>query len=201
MLKKAIYWVACCMFSMSCHAQVFMSGQDYDVLPDPATAKPSVVEFFSYGCPACAHIEPNIQKWVTAHQHVVEFSRVPVVFHAEWLIYAKAYYAADALNVLPQANEAIFKAIHKNHQPLDTNEAMVQFFVSQLGVNKTVAENALLNSTAADMAVKEGMAQMGQFGIDQVPTFVVNGHYKTNLKMAKSVERLTAVLDFLVTQQ
>lgn len=69
-------------------------SQQYRELP-AAQIIPSnqveVIEFFSFACPHCAHLEPTLQSWRKTMPKGVVFRRVPVVFRPQWEILAKVY--------------------------------------------------------------------------------------------------------------
>lgn len=186
-------------------AEDFMEGKDYQVIPQTAStpkntmdaAKPVVMEFFSYGCPWCYRIEPNLEQWQKQHAEAVVLQRVPMVYHKDWIYYAKAYYAAEALGLQPGLNEKLFTEIQTKKTPLNSNEALVTFFVAQ-GVDRDTAESAFQSSTSMDLKIQESNTLMKQYQIQGVPAFVINDRYKTDLGMAKTPERLFAIVDFLV---
>jgi thiol:disulfide interchange protein DsbA len=74
---------------------------------------------------------------------------------------------------------------------------MTDFFVAH-GVDREIAKSAFGNSPSIDAQVSNGMALMAQYQISAVPAFVVNHHYKTDLQMAESPERLFEILNFLL---
>ena len=76
---------------------------------------------------------------------------------------------------------------------------MIDFFVQQ-GVDPTTAKSAFSYSTSIEMSVKAGQELMGRYQINAVPAVVVNNQFKTDLQMAKTEERMLAILDFLVAQ-
>ena len=184
-------------------ADTFVAGKDYEVITatnEPvATDKIVVTEFFSYGCPWCYRIEPTLTEWVKQHDKTIEFKRIPVVFNKEWIYYAKAYYAADLLGVGSKFNPLLFKAIQTDKRQLNSNQAMIDFFIAE-GVDKDTAESAFTNSTTVDMNVTEGNVIMGQMRINAVPAIVINNRYKTDLQMAQGEERLFKILDYLLTK-
>src|SRR5487761_2605520 len=67
--------------------------------PQPANGKTEVLEFFSYTCPHCYHLEATIAPWVKRLSKDVDFRRVPVTFNKAATLMAKAFYAAEAMNV------------------------------------------------------------------------------------------------------
>jgi len=126
----------------------------------------------------------------------IPFERVPVVYKPEWDLYAKAYYTAKALALTEKISPALFKTIQDDKKPLNTKQAMVDFFVSQ-GVDKEIATSAFENSPSIDMHVSNGMSLMAKYQISAVPAFVINNKFKTDLQMAGGPERLIQLLDYL----
>lgn len=187
------------MFAMSA---TFTEGQDYEVIkvqdaathPDGAAL---VTEFFSYGCPWCYRLEKPVSEWVTKQGQAIHFSRVPVVFRPDWSYYARAYYIVDSLKLSKAVHEALFAAIITDKQPMNTNQAMVEFF-TQHGVDASLAESAFTNSPSIELRLQAGQVLMAKFQITAIPSFVVNNQYKTNLQMAKTEEHLFEILDYLV---
>src|SRR3990167_2986380 len=112
-------------------AEQIIKEEDYVVLTTQnltPTNKTQIVEFFSFGCPACFHLESTIETWVKRNEKNVTFMRIPVTFHPGWEIYAKAYYIAQSLNILPEAFNAIFTAIQEKQLDLANKDNMINFF-------------------------------------------------------------------------
>jgi thiol:disulfide interchange protein DsbA len=182
-------------------ASSFVEGKDYRVVANPRAVKnqsktPVIQEFFSYGCPWCYKIEGPLSEWVNKMGKNIHFERVPVVFKPSWELYAKAYYTAKTLALSDKLNPLLFKAIQEDKKPLDTKQAMINFFVAQ-GVDKEIAKSAFEHSPTIDMHVQNGMSLMGAYQINAVPAFVVNNKFKTDLQMAGSPERLLEILAYL----
>lgn len=182
-------------------AETFVAGKDYEIVGDGndrAGGKIAVTEFFSYGCPWCFKLDPAITTWRQEQADTIQFNRVPVVFHPEWIYYAKACYAAELLGLSNKLDPLLFKAIQTDKKHLDSDQAMIDFFIAQ-GVSKDMAESAFTHSTMIDVKVGEGNALMGRFHINAVPAIVVANRYKTDLQMAQDEKRLFKVMDYLVT--
>lgn len=184
-------------------AENFVEGQDYEVVknstPVVNSGSPQVQEFFSFGCHWCFQVEPILELWLDKQGDKIQFSRVPVIFNKDWVYYAKAYYTAALLGLNKKIDPLLFKTIQTDKQNLMSNQAMIDFFVQQ-GVDKATAESAFTNSTTIDLKINESNTLMAKYQIMGVPAFIVDQHYKTDLKMAKGPERLIAVLDFLVSK-
>ena len=182
----------------------FEAGKDYEIIKADHPSKGAdqavnVTEFFSFGCPWCYRIEPSLNQWVSQQGTKITFQKIPVVFNKNWEFYAKAFYTVHALSLNATLNPVLFKAILDDKLTLTNNQAMVDFLVKN-GVDKTLAQSAFNDSPSIDMEVASGLALMTRYHINAVPAFVINHHYKTDLQMAKTKERLFAILDFLISQ-
>jgi protein dithiol oxidoreductase (disulfide-forming) len=62
--------------------------------------KIEVVEVFWYGCPHCYDFEPYLDAWLETKPDDVDFKRMPGIFRQDWLVHARAFYAAEQLGVL-----------------------------------------------------------------------------------------------------
>ena len=193
------------LFPLIAAAEDFVAGKDYELISgySKSTARsPKIVvtEFFSYGCPWCYRIDPQLMDWVKKQANHIQFTQVPVVFNKDWVIYAKAYYTAKHLNLDSQLTPLLFKAIQaKGEHGLNSNQAMIDFFTAQ-GVKPEIAKNAFENSTTIDMDVNQGMLLMSRYHVNGVPAVVVNNQFKTDLQMAKDPVRFIQILDFLVAK-
>lgn len=200
MLKKLICLVL--FLPLMAFAAEFVEGKDYQVVSaapqvENPSKKPMVMEFFSYGCPWCYHIESSFQDWSKPLAKSVLIERVPVVFKPEWDLYAKAYYTAKTLALADKLTPLLFKTIQDDKKPLNSKQAMIGFFVAH-GVDREIAKSAFEYSPTIDMRVKNGLTLMAQYQVTSVPAFVINNKYKTDLQMAGSPERLWEIMNFLV---
>lgn len=178
----------------------FIEGKDYQVIANPPamTSKtPLITEFFSYGCPWCYKIDAPLNQWISSLGHSVQLERVPVVFKPDWELYAKAYYTTKVLALTGKLSPQLFKAIQEEKRPLNSKQAMIDFFVAQ-GVDREIAKSAFEHSPTIDMQVSNGMTLMANYQINAVPAFVINNKYKTDLQMAQGQERLFQILDYLI---
>ena len=199
MLKKLIALLL--LLPIIAWSATFVEGKDYQIITSSQVTHnknktPIIQEFFSYGCPWCYKMEASLDVWLSKMGKNIQFERIPVVFKPSWELYAKAYYAAKILALSDKMNPLLFKTIQDDKKPLDTKQAMIDFFVAQ-GVDKEIAKSAFENSPTIDMHVQNGMNLMASYQINAVPAFVVNHKYKTDLQMAGSTERLLELLDYL----
>ena len=206
-MKKLIWATTLLVTSFLSLAQAqpaFQEGKDYKLLGSEqsstqATDKNNVkvIEFFSYGCPACNFFEPTLKKWLKDKPNDIDFARVPVIFHKEWQVYAKAYYIAQALGVADKISPAVFAEIHQQKRSLLKQADMAAFFAKH-GVKESDFNDAYQYSTSLNLQINQGNTLMRDYQITGVPAVTVNGRYLTDMSMAKGPERMIAILNFLV---
>src|SRR5215204_2738045 len=117
--------VLLCVLAAPAYAQV--QGQDYQLLTPPQSTtnpgKVEVIEFFSYGCPHCYALQPQVVKWAAALPANVAFVRIPVSFgRHEWGQLSRAYYALEATGDLQRLDDALFDGIHKQQRQLSSED-------------------------------------------------------------------------------
>jgi protein dithiol oxidoreductase (disulfide-forming) len=191
----------------------FVEGTQYTRLASPQQTsvpdKIEVVEMFSYACPHCFHMEPELSAWLKSKPDDVAFVRLPVVFRPDWELLAKAYFTAQILGVLDKTHEALFEAIHEKNQKFGDEAAMQAFFVSQ-GVSADDFRNTF-NSFAVAVKVNSAKLMTRRYAITGVPTFIVNGKFSTSaslvggkenkLSVKALNEKTLQVVDYLVEQE
>lgn len=182
----------------------FAQGKDFAViapsklLPRQASKRVMVTEFFSFGCPWCFKLEPTIEQWQKQLPKNVTFERVPVVFEQGWQYYARAYYIADSLGLTHKFMPLLFSAVQKQGLNLKSNAAMIDFFVKN-GVSKDIVSSAFESSPTIDAKMSLGAIKMQAYQIVAVPALVVDGKYRTDLRMAKGdSKRMLQIVNYLV---
>jgi thiol:disulfide interchange protein DsbA len=94
-----------------------VEGVDYATIPngqpfDPANGQVEVVEVFGYVCPACNMFQPLMRAWEAKLPANVRFTYVPAQFGGTWDRYARAYYASEAMGLVPRTHDLLYNAIH-----------------------------------------------------------------------------------------
>lgn len=164
---------------------------------DPARVE--VIEFFWYGCPHCYAAEPQVAEWVKRQPARVEFIRVPAIFNERWAVLGRAYYAMQQLKLGDKEHRALFDAIHRDHKNL-TDEASLTAFFSGLGVAPEKFKEAF-NSFDVDGKVGRANRMTRAYGLEGVPSFIVNGKYRIDATTAGSEAGMFTALDHLVVQE
>ncbi len=204
-MKKRILALTCLLFGfmlmpLTSWAE-YTEGVEYiKVSPQPVDTgdKIEVREFFWYGCPHCFHFEPFLSRWRKTLSPKVEFVRTPAIFRDTWAAQARAYFAFQALGVTHKLDNAMFKAIHEQNRPLDTEASITAFAVEQ-GVDEKRFSDAY-HSFSMENSLKRVTELQTLYGINSVPTLVVDGKYITSPALAHGQEEAVKVLDFLVAK-
>ena len=186
-LTRQLVWpvafaFAALAFAAAAPAQELQEGKQYVRVKNPAPPadlgkKIEVIEFFSYGCPHCADLEPEMQSWLKTLPPDVQFRRVPVMFQDRWVALAKIYYTLDALGEEKRLSPEVFSALHSRGVSLWQDKTFFDWAASQ-GLDRKKVED-LYNSFTIVGKVNRAK-QMGQaYNIQSVPTMVIDGKYAT----------------------
>ncbi|WP_019557820.1 thiol:disulfide interchange protein DsbA/DsbL [Thiomicrorhabdus arctica] len=186
----------------SAESRTLMPGVEYKKIPTPHVIAPytkTVVEVFGYSCPHCYHLEPSLNHWLKDKPADVHFERMPVVFNnPNWIFMAKVFYTAQELGVLEQSHEAFFNALHRDKKELYTVEKIAEFF-TQFGV-KEADFIGTFKGFKVDQLVRKAQQLTRSYGIEGVPSIVVNGKYLTDVPMTGSRDKLWKTVDTLTDQ-
>lgn len=186
----------------------FQAGRDYLVLPVSRSTqdynpknKVTVIEFFSYGCPACFRLNPTLEKWVKDKPTHVEFERIPVVFESNWHLLARAYYVAKLNKIHDEISPTLFNGLQTEHLDLSTPERMADFFQKNFNIKSTVFMNTY-DSPVVEAQLSNAQKVSNDFMIFQIPGIVVDGKYKVDPSLAgNSPQRLIDTLNYLIEKE
>lgn len=203
-MRKVVLLFFTLFFVLVTNAQAaWDEGIEYRVIKPPVPtqtgSKIEVVELFWYGCPHCFHLEPLIKQWKKNKPANVEFVRIPAIFSKHWELLAKAFYTAEVLGVLDKIHTPLFDEIHVRKKHLNNKSELKAFFVKH-GVKAEDFDNTF-DSFMVNIKVNRARDLSKRYGIDGVPSLVVNGKYLTDGPMASGHENLIKVLDFLIKKE
>ena len=188
-------------------AQTPVVGTDYTEISngrplDPVAGGVVVVEeFFNYICPACNAFEPLFVAWAAKLPDDVKLVHVPASFRQDFVPYAKAYYAAQSLNVAEKAHAAVYTGIHRARTlPAEgqrPDEEKIAAFYADYGVD---AQQFLsvMKSFAVDLKVRRAAEHMTRTRIPSTPSVVINGKY---LVKGNSYQDMLRIADFLIEKE
>jgi thiol:disulfide interchange protein DsbA len=194
------------LLASACTAQSstapYTEGNEYVTLPAPqqrlgSEGKVEVVEVFSYGCIHCAQFAPAAEKLRKQLPAGVTFKLLPAPFSAEWLPYARAYYAAKQLGVVERTHMALFDAKFAQHYPINSIDELADFYARE-GVDRAEFMR-VATSPEATAKLKEDLALIQKWQVDGTPTIVVNGKYR--VAAVHSFDEMVAVTQWLVKRE
>jgi protein dithiol oxidoreductase (disulfide-forming) len=188
---------------------MWQPGVNYTlIVPAQPTAVPAgqieVLEFFWYACPHCYDLDPLVEAWRKSKPAYVTFSRVPITWSPGHRELARLFYTLQSLGKLDQLHGDVFKEIHVNGNPLvaqDGDEAETERIQTAFAKKEGIAEDEFKKAYHSfpvdnDLQKADGLVQ--RYRIDGVPTFVINGKYVTDARLAGSHERLITLVGDLV---
>lgn len=183
--RRSLLVAAACLAALPLSAMAqpvpLDEGKEYLRLKSPQLVetgkKIEVVEFFSYGCPHCADLEPILQGWIKTMPADVQFRRVPVMYQESWIALAKVFYTLEALGEEKRLSPEVFATIHSRGTSLSRDKAFFDWAVAQ-GLDRKKVED-MYNSFAISGKVKRAASDAQAYQVQSVPTVVVDGKYMT----------------------
>ncbi|WP_219337561.1 thiol:disulfide interchange protein DsbA/DsbL [Pseudomonas sp. Xaverov 259] len=179
------------------------AGKTYVELATPVPVsepgKIEVVELFWYGCPHCYAFEPTINPWVEKLPSDVNFRRIPAMFGGPWDAHGQLFLTLEAMGVEHKVHNAVFNAIQKEGKRLTKPEDMADFVATQ-GVDKDKFL-ATFNSFAIQGQIKQAKELAQKYGVQGVPTMIVNGKYRFDLGSTGGPEQTLNVADQLIAKE
>jgi thiol:disulfide interchange protein DsbA len=186
-------------------APKWQAGEDYQVIDPPVPVatpgKVEVLEVFSYACPHCAHFQPYAEKLKASLPANAQFSLLPADFQERWVMFARGFYAAQALGLVEKTHQALFDALWRDNLPIASLDQQADFY-AQNGADK----NNFL-STAQSFVIEGDLAQIRQkeaaYGVDSTPTLIINGKYRVVAESARKIgfEEMVQIAQYLVAQE
>ncbi|KJS54840.1 thiol:disulfide interchange protein DsbA/DsbL [Streptomyces rubellomurinus] len=174
--------------------------------PQPVreSARTEAVEFFWYDCSHSQQLEQPLVGWAERHRADVALRRVPAIWPGAeeantQRAHARLFYTLDRLGLVDQLQIAAFRSIHTDRADLTTEDAATDWAVRH-GVD-ALRFRQTYRSAEVRQSVDEAAAEFVRYGINELPTVVVQGEYRTSPTKAGSVEAMPEVLDYLVQQE
>ena len=181
-----------------------IAGHNYEMVspaqPTQSKDKIEVLEIFWYGCPHCYDFDPELEAWLGKKPDDVEFRRMPGVFRKNWMPHARAFYAAEKLNILDTFHTALFEAMHRDNKKIYSDDTIFEFVEGLEGVDSKAFKKAY-NAFSVESKVKQATRLSRAYGIRGVPAIIVNGKYWSSGSLAGSYPELLKVVDALVDKE
>lgn len=161
----------------------------------PTTAgKVEVIEFFSYGCPHCYHLNPLLTEWKKSQLPAnAVLIKVPVSFgRREWGQLVRAYYTLEATGDLERLDQQLFDAIHGKQQQLFDVDTLAAWAATN-GVDANKFRTQFNSPEVTAKAVRAEQLSR-DYKINGVPTLTIAGKYRAIGKDYPDMLRITREL-------
>lgn len=192
---------ALCLSVFSANADI-RAGKEYELLSPPQPVetgkKIEVLEIFSYACPHCFDLEPDINKWAKQLPKDVEFRRLPAIFRESWTPLAKAFITFEAMGLSEKLHGEFFRAIHVQHLRLEDDNAIFDW-VEKQGIPRKAFMDTYSSFTVQSKALRAKQLTQA-YGITGVPAVIVDGKFRTSVSNTGSHAGLMLALDQLIKQ-
>lgn len=156
-------------------------GTDYQPIDPPQAltsvpGKVEIAEVFSYTCIHCARLQALLPAWEATLPPQVNFVQAPMS-HGAFEPIARGFYAAQAMGVLAQTQDAMFKALAEQQRiGAGKLDDIVKLYAEQ-GIDAD-ALRAAANSFAVNTQIARSQKTLVRWGVESTPTLVVAGKYR-----------------------
>ncbi len=198
----------------------WVEGKNYFLI-DPAqpTSHPGkieVTEVFSYGCPACNGFHSTAEQIAKSLPPNAVMNYLAASFRPDenWPMYQRAFYAAQALDLVGKTHDAMFDAVWKSgelstynlkasglkqHSAWPTIEDAAKFY-AKYGVDPQEFVG-VANSFTVNTKMKRADDLMKAYGVDSTPTMIVNGKYRFTASSAGGYAQSIELTQWLVAKE
>jgi thiol:disulfide interchange protein DsbA len=179
---------------------LLVDGQNYAQLttPEPTATgrKIEVLEVFSYGCIHCFEFEPAMREWQKRMPKDVQLRLMPATFNVNFAMYARGYYAAEALGVAKKLHDQVWDAVWVKKLEVPDIDALANLYL-RLGVDhdKFVAA---AKSPEVEAALKNAGRKSERMKLGATPALYVDGKYQVLLTGVTSYNDIIQRLDALI---
>lgn len=179
----------------------FNEGVHYTVVSEAKTEKPTVTEFFSLFCGHCYQGESMFQEFAKGLPEGTSFKKSHVTYIprdkpevGNGIV--QAFIAMEKLGKSKELTKVFFDYIHKEQKDIASLAAIKEIFVAN-GVTAEEFETAYNDKEVAAAATLMQKAWMDK-QIESVPTLVVNGKYRVNMRSLENTQQMDSLVKFLL---
>jgi protein dithiol oxidoreductase (disulfide-forming) len=155
-----------------------------------------VTEFFSYGCIHCFHFEPYVEAWRKTRAADVDLVLVPATFRSDFALFARGYYASEALGVSEKVHAKIWQALWTQQVTVRDIEQMADLYAS-VGVDKSQFIDACA-TFAIEAKLKRAGDLLAAYQVAGTPDLIVAGKYRVLLGKLTNASDAFAVVNYLL---
>ncbi len=164
--------------------------------PTPSDGSIEVLEFFAYGCIACANLEPALEEWSKTLPPDVKFRRVPAGFNFMGIEDVPVFHTLEAMGKIDVMHKKIFTAAHNERVMLGHRPTYLKWLEKQ-GIDPAQYES-VEKSFSVHSKIMRGRGLASQYKITSTPTLVINGRHlvqqtgDAKMFLATVVDRMVA---------
>ena len=198
----------------------WVEGKQYFLIePAQPTSHPGkieVTEVFSYGCPACNGFHSTVDQIAKSLPSNAVMNYLAASFRPDenWPMYQRAFYAAQALDLIGKTHDAMFDAVWKSGE-LSTYDLKASNlkpkaawptiddaakFYAKYGVSAQEF-TGVANSFTVNTRMKRADDLMKAYGVDSTPTMVINGKYRFTPNSAGGFAQSIELTQWLVAKE
>lgn len=199
-MKAFITTAILSLLTISVQAQ-FDEGVHYTVVSEAKTERPTVTEFFSLFCGHCYQGEEMFQAFAKTLPEGTDFKKSHVTYIprdnpevGNGIV--QAFIAMEKLGKTKELTRVFFDLIHKEGKEINSIEAIKEIFVAN-GVTAEQFEAAYHDKQVAADAKAMQQAWLDK-QIQSVPTLVVNGKYRVNMRALENVQQMDSLVKYLL---
>ncbi|MEO8810145.1 MAG: thiol:disulfide interchange protein DsbA/DsbL [Rhodanobacter sp.] len=199
----------------------WVEGKNYFLIdpPQPTShpGKVEVTEVFSFGCPSCNAFHTTADQIRKSLPAGAVMSFLPAAFRPDenWLVYQRAFYAAQSLGLADKSYDAMFDATWntgetatynlkgtglKPKEAWPTIEDIAKFYAGKFGVDPKEFV-AVANSFAVNTKMKRADDLIKAYGTESTPSMVVNGKYRYGPNTAGGYAQTIELTKWLIAKE
>jgi thiol:disulfide interchange protein DsbA len=187
-------------------APKFVEGKHYfeifpQINPDAPAGKVEVLELMWLGCPHCYKLEKHVEQYKKNKADYVAFKQIPAMLNRVWSKDAETFYMAQLLDPTGEKKliSKIFHAIHEQGRRFKNEDSVKRYF-AQLGINETEYDK-VKNSMVFKPILHRARQISEASQISSVPSFIVNGKYRTSASTAGGEKKLFQLIEMLSAKE
>ena len=185
------------------------AGTNYiPIVPAQGTSvdagKVEVLEILWLGCPHCYEAQPFVAAWESKKPDYIQFTQEHVMWGPIHRAHGRLFYTLEVMGRHDLVAKA-FEQIHlRSNALVAANDAqtvqMHQAFAKANGLDEAQFRREY-NGFTVNTRLQRAEELMRRYQIDSVPTFIVNGKYRTDVGMAGGHEKLPQLLNDLAAAE
>jgi protein dithiol oxidoreductase (disulfide-forming) len=160
--------------------------------------KIEVLEVFSYGCVHCFEYQPAVHAFTQRLPKDVALALMPATFNGNFKLYARGYFAAQALGVAEKLHDQVFEAVWEKGHPANNLEGLADIYAG-LGVDRD-SFLAAARSVGVEAKLSAVTEKSERIRVEGTPTFYVDGKYQVLANGAQSYDDIFARVDALIAR-